>query len=89
LAVAKVLVIDDGDKLCEVCLPSRGPGHAVVTASDGVTALQVYDPHRPDLVITDVGAERARRLGVICPARAVRPDVKIIAMSGFLIAHPG
>jgi two-component system OmpR family response regulator len=81
--MAKVLVIDDDEELCDLwAVLIQDQGHAAATASDGVTALQVYDRLRPDLVITDIDLPGLDGLGVIARLRAARPDVRIIAMSG-------
>jgi CheY-like chemotaxis protein len=52
---ARILVVDDvpeNVRLLEAVLTSRG--YDVVSASDGLTALQLVDSTDPDLVLLDV-----------------------------------
>jgi DNA-binding response OmpR family regulator len=50
-----VLVIEDEEGLLEILeLNFRSAGYRVFTASDGVTAWQVFDRERPDLLVLDL-----------------------------------
>lgn len=64
-----VMVVDDEPDLLElVAYNIRQDGHEVVTASDGLSALQLVKSRQPDVVVLDVmmpglsGLEVARRL---------------------------
>ena len=66
---AKILVADDdADLLDIVAYALRRHSHEVVTAADGVRALEVFEREAPDLVILDVnmpgldGLEVCRRI---------------------------
>jgi DNA-binding response OmpR family regulator len=81
--MAKVLLVDDVPQLLQMwTIVLEDEGHDVLTAEDGVAALQIYDRHRPDLVITDLELPGLHGLGVIARLRSACADVKIIAMSG-------
>jgi two-component system, OmpR family, response regulator ResD len=67
--VAKILIVDDEPNIREVVgLYLRRDGHAVVSASDGEEALELYRRTRPDLVVLDLmlpkvsGLEVCRRI---------------------------
>ncbi len=68
-AVAKILVVDDEPNIREVVgLYLRRDGHAIVSASDGEEALEMYRRTSPDLVVLDLmlpglgGIEVCRRI---------------------------
>lgn len=62
-------------------------GHAVVTAVDGVEALQVVRQHQPDVVVTDVDMPRMNGLDL---CRTIRGDadlrhIPVVLISGGLL----
>jgi DNA-binding response OmpR family regulator len=68
-AAARILVVDDEESIRTLlAFPLRRDGHEVVTAADGVEALEQFDRTKPDLVLLDVmlpgvdGFEVCRRL---------------------------
>ncbi len=62
-----------------------GKGYRVMTAADGVEALDLAreSEHRIDLVITDVVMPRLSGPELVQRLRAERPRVKVIFMSGY------
>ncbi|MGI8538323.1 MAG: response regulator [Rubrobacteraceae bacterium] len=69
VAVAKILVVDDEPNIREVVgLYLSRDGHAIVSASDGEEALDMYRRTNPDLVVLDLmlpglgGIEVCRRI---------------------------
>ncbi len=51
----KILVVDDDVKTVDlVKMYLERDGHAVLTAYDGISALQTFREHQPDLVVLDV-----------------------------------
>jgi two-component system, cell cycle sensor histidine kinase and response regulator CckA len=81
----RILLVDDDDDVRDyTALVLEEAGYDVRVASRGETALRVLVSESPfDLLITDVvmpgwdGAELARRV------KAVRPDLKVLFISGF------
>ncbi len=68
-SVAKILLVDDEPNIREVVgLYLRRDGHTVVSATDGVEALEVFRECEPDLVVLDLmlpnlgGLEVCRRM---------------------------
>jgi two-component system KDP operon response regulator KdpE len=81
MTALRVLVVDDEPQIrrfLETGLTGRG--YAVVTAADGVTALDTIVTERPDVVILDLAMPRLDGLAVL---RRVREwsDVPIIVLS--------
>jgi len=80
----RVLVVDDEAMICSIMRSAlEAAGHTVVTAPDGLAALELLQNERgPDALMTDVsmpgldGFELARR------ARELHPGVRVILMSG-------
>lgn len=83
-----VLVVDDDNLvresltaiLAEFC-------DEVLEASDGVEGLDVLQDH-PDveLIVTDINMPRLDGIGFVRQARARRPDLKVLFVSG--LQHP-
>jgi adenylate cyclase len=53
--VAKILVVDDSDILCELfALQLRAVGHVVHVAENGVLARQAAMRERPDVIVSNI-----------------------------------
>lgn len=80
---AHVLLADvDVATLKAVAVTLRQEGRAIVTASDGVTALALLTDGAFDLVVTDVRVE-ANGESLLAAARRIAPGVMRIAMTGY------
>jgi two-component system alkaline phosphatase synthesis response regulator PhoP len=70
-----VLVVDDEREIAQIARDYlRHAGYAVVTASDGASALELARARRPDLVVLDLGLPALDGLDV---ARALRRDSSV------------
>lgn len=70
-----VLVVDDERQIAEIARDYlRHAGFAVITASDGATALEMARTKRPDLIVLDLALPRLDGLDV---AKAVRRDSNV------------
>jgi two-component system alkaline phosphatase synthesis response regulator PhoP len=79
--VKTILVVDDEPQIAEIATDYlRLAGYEVVTAGDGVRALDQVRGRRPDLVILDLGLPRMDGMDV---ARAIRreSDLPIIMLT--------
>ncbi|HEY5995672.1 MAG TPA: response regulator, partial [Candidatus Deferrimicrobiaceae bacterium] len=85
-ARGRILLIDDQDEVRDVCSAMLGTlGYEVVTASDGLEAVEIYGRRAQefDLVIVDMvmpnlsGRDCFRRL------RLIRPDVRALLSTGY------
>ncbi|HIF20472.1 MAG TPA: response regulator [Gemmatimonadetes bacterium] len=81
--MATILVVDDDPELrvlvksaLELCQ------HEVLSAENGVQALEQLDRHTIELVITDVNMPEMDGIELLVELRNERPDLPIIVMSG-------
>lgn len=78
-----ILIVDDDAELREmikVALVRRK--FVVIEASNGKEAIAYFKPLVIDVVITDIIMPEEDGLGVIRKLKALKPKLKIIAMSG-------
>lgn len=82
----RVLVVDDNQYAAEsLAMLLRLKGHAVVTASDGRTALEAASADPPEVVLLDIGMPRMDGYEVARRLRA-RPEMQqalLVATTGF------
>ena len=78
------IVIIDDDELVRGMMANalRKKGFTVIEAGDGNEGLQVILHQSIDLVITDMLMPDKEGIETIIEIREIRPDIKIIAMSG-------
>src|SRR5262245_33306043 len=84
---ATILVVDDDRstrKLISTVL--RQEGHQVVEACDGAIALEILQPLRCDLVITDFVMPKLNGLGLVEQLHSLQPQMPIIFITGYLSA---
>jgi len=79
----KILVVDDDaqilDLLCEVL---SNNGYEVLSASDGNVAQNYFVTFMPDIIVTDIVMPEIDGIEFMSNIRNIKPDVRIIAMSG-------
>jgi two-component system, chemotaxis family, chemotaxis protein CheY len=79
----RILLVDDDEALRKMLrLRLVKLGHEVLEAANGKEALRLCEAVPPDLVVTDLIMPEKEGLETIAQLRRLRPDVKIIAMSG-------
>jgi DNA-binding response OmpR family regulator len=77
-----VLVVDDEPGVVDVLARYlRDDAFTVVTAFDGPSAVELFEQHRPDLVVLDVNLPGLSGTDVLRRLRAIR-DVPIIMLTG-------
>ena len=82
--MAKIFVIDDDPAMRRATGRAlAAAGHAVTTYENGRAAIANIAKEAPDLLVTDIFMPDMEGLETIREARARRPDMPIIAMSGF------
>lgn len=81
--MAHILLIDD-EELVRLTLREMllSAGHTVADAANGREALAQFEAAAPDLVITDILMPEQEGLQTIAQIRKLRPQVRIIAISG-------
>ena len=76
-----VLIVDDEPALVDVLEQYlRDDGFAVVRAADGPTAVELFEQHRPDLVVLDINLPGFPGTEVLRRVRAIR-DVPVIMLT--------
>ena len=81
-----ILVVEDDDAVRNLAARALvAVGYEVLTASDGVEALRVYEalPRPVHLVVSDVVMPRMGGEELAARLRAMRPDTKLLFMTGY------
>ncbi len=83
--MANLLIADDDDTLRELMRRTlEADGHAVLDASDGVSALEVFKSSGAiDILVTDVEMPAGDGLTLAASAAALKPALAVILISGF------
>jgi signal transduction histidine kinase/CheY-like chemotaxis protein len=80
----RVLLVDDDPRLLTVLSDVlRSEGHEVSTATSGEDALQMFDPRRHDVVITDLGMPRVTGWEVAAGIKARSADTAVFILTGW------
>ncbi len=83
----KVIVVDDETWICKLIrkiVNWEELGFNIVTdAGDGLSALNLIEEHRPDLVITDIRMPSLDGIGLIKTTRELNIDTEFIIISGY------
>ncbi|MGH7123490.1 MAG: response regulator [Stellaceae bacterium] len=78
-----ILLIDDDEAVREsLALLLRTHGYEVMTAPDGRRGLDEFRRLAPSVVITDILMPEEDGIGAIREMRRLKPDAKIVAISG-------
>lgn len=78
-----ILLVDDDELFADMVQKTLTKlGYAVLRARNGNEALQLYDPLKVDLVLTDLIMPDKEGLELISELHHAHPAVKIVAMSG-------
>jgi two-component system response regulator YesN len=82
-----VIVVDDETWICKLIrkiVDWDAIGFNIIAnASDGFTALELIEKHKPDLVITDIRMPGLDGIGLIKAAREKKLDIEFIIVSGY------
>ncbi len=81
--MAKVLVIDDDKGLRDLARRMlESGGHSVIEAVDGIEGVKEFKKENPDVIVADIIMPNADGLDVIRRILDIKPEAKIIAISG-------
>jgi len=87
--MARVLIIDDEDLLRETVRDMlEEAGHEVVEEADGAAGIRSFRESPAEIVITDIIMPKKDGIHTIWELKQMRPDVKIIAISGGVPGGP-
>jgi CheY-like chemotaxis protein len=82
-AAGLVLVVDDEADLLEIVSDRlQAEGYAVLTARDGVEALERARAARPGCIILDLKMPRLSGLDALVELRRAAPDARVIVLTG-------
>ena len=80
-----ILLVEDEEailKLLVTILARKFPDFALYTAGNGREGLELFTTLRPDIVITDIKMPEMGGVQMADKIRALKPDTKIIVLSG-------
>jgi DNA-binding NtrC family response regulator len=82
--VARILVVDDEQRMCDVVARSLGRrGHDVRTAANGRQALEELDERPADIVFTDHRMEPIDGMELLQRIKADRPHTAVVMMTAY------
>ena len=82
-----LLIVEDEETLLEMLkVAVEGKGYHVITANDGLQALEVYRSRKDeiDLVVTDIGLPKITGELLFGELKKLNPSVKVILVSGYI-----
>lgn len=80
----KILVVDDEERLRQVCHRVLGPlGHEVTEAPDGASGLEAIERDKPDLVLVDLMMPVMDGMEFLANARERHPDLTFVVITGY------
>jgi CheY-like chemotaxis protein len=84
-----ILIIDDDEMLCKLSsMFLQREGHQVLQAFDGPSGVEMFEKHKPDLVVLDIampgmsGFDVAKRIRAI-ESQEARPHTPIILLTAY------
>ncbi len=86
-----ILFVDDDPEIREIVAAALArPGYVIVTAPDAyeAVAVRILAYNRVSLLITDIKMPGVNGFELARQARALRPDIQIIYLSGYPIENP-
>ena len=85
----KILIVEDQDDLRDLLKSIlEENGFSVLTAVDGVDAIEIFTEHKDEIavVLSDIGLPRLGGWDALIKIKEINPDVKGILSSGYF--HP-
>lgn len=80
----KILVVDDEQNIRITLFEALSRnGYDVVAATDGLMALDIYDKHKIDLVITDIKMPKMDGLELLHRLKRKNPELPVIIITGY------
>ncbi len=79
--VQKILLIDDSTFARNIIRRSLGAGYQYIDAADGMSGLELYSLHRPELVILDLTMPGVNGMQVLEQLRRLDPQAHVIVCS--------
>jgi two-component system, NtrC family, response regulator PilR len=81
---ARVLIVDDERSMRELLsIVLRRDGYEVLTAEDGIAAVELLKQQRFDILITDIRMPQMNGVDLLREAKNIAPDIVSIIMTAF------
>lgn len=82
-SISVLLVEDEKDsrEILTTILSMKFPEAALYTATNGITGLELFKTHMPEIVITDINMPEMGGVQMADRIRAIKPDAKIIVLT--------
>ena len=84
--VLSLLIVEDDLSAIDVLsalLPLKFPEVAVYIAVNGNQGMAIFERHTPDIVVTDINMPGMGGIQMVEAIRAMKPDTRFIAVSGY------
>ncbi|KAF0216073.1 MAG: response receiver sensor histidine [Geobacteraceae bacterium] len=87
--ISILLVEDDpvAREILSIMIPRKFPGMKIYAAKDGMTGLELFKGHRPEIVITDINMPGMDGLRMADEIKSLDPDAIIIAITAYSDTH--
>jgi len=88
LGTAKVLVVDDDDKIRILLLDTLAAlGYSTIGAKDGEEALALLEEKKPDLVISDIKMPKLNGLSLLRNIKNKDPKIPVVMITGYNVSY--
>jgi two-component system response regulator AtoC len=84
MAVAQILLVDDEPDILEILKDNlESADFRIMTAQDGLAALDVFEEHHPDLVVLDIKMPGLSGIEVLKRIRTKHPNQLVVMITAF------
>lgn len=84
MLVAKIIVIDDEEEICNILKSFFEPrGYVVMTETDPLKGLELVKCERPDCVLLDIKMPKISGMEVLPAIKAFDNNIEVIIISAF------
>jgi len=78
-----VLLVDDEEGIRNVLgITLRDAGYTLLTADNGISALDIFKKHLPDIVLTDVRMPGKSGMELLKDIKQIRPETEVVMITG-------
>lgn len=81
--MAKILIIDDEQNVCELLTRLLKDEHEVKSASDPEEGLKLVESDKPDCVLLDIKMPKVDGVEVLSKIKANNADIGVIMITGY------
>ncbi|TNE74687.1 response regulator [bacterium] len=79
-----ILIIDDDESVRDLLKIKFSNTYRIIEADNGISGLEQFKKHNPDLVITDIIMPEEEGFKTIIDIRKINAEVPIIAITGMV-----